>query len=447
MDNNMRIEPALQSVIEGVSASNGQEFFNKMVQLLAEVTQADICFIARVDPALTLSKTIAVCAHGQLAENMQYELADTPCENVLYNKDSVYPSGVCQTFPQDLLLQQLSIEGYIGASLFGSNGELLGIVVALYHQPIAEPSFTHTLFQIFTGRIGAEIERTETVQELEALNLQLEQRVKARTYELEQALQELQASQRHIIEQEKMASLGGMVAGVAHEINTPLGIAISGTSLIQDHVKKLQQGYKDDTLSEEDFEQILQRMDQAISMSLINLNSAARLIRSFKQVAVDQTNLVATMVDLASLLESVVMSIHAESKRYPVEISHQIPAELRFESYAGDLTQVFVNLLLNSLRHGFPNSRQGRIVIKALPKEDGMLQITVCDDGIGIPVENRTKVFEPFFTTNRAEGGSGLGLHIVYNIVTQKLGGRILLEEAETPTGCCLRLVIPMRRM
>ncbi len=437
----MLTDQLLGPIIEGVSNTYGEQFFNRITTLLGQASGADFCFIALADQTTMQATTIAAYAGGQLVDNFSYPLAHSPCEAVMCELDSVFPSKVAELFPEDILLAEMGIEGYIGASLKDADGLLLGIVVALFKQPVTDPGPIHTVFSLFSGRIAAEIARSDKAAELEQANEELEQRVALRTQELEATLTELQKSQQRLVEQQKFASLGNLVAGVAHEVNTPLGIGVTSTSLIRATLAELIASMASRTLTESSMQSALSELDQASSILEQNLDRAAKLVRSFKQVAVDNASLVRSQINLKILVKDLLSSLHPEIKKRDVEIQTEIPEALLFESCPGYLAQLLTNLLMNSLIHAYPDGRKGRILLSA-HREGERIMLCFSDDGIGVSEQHRTQIFEPFFTTKRGQGGSGLGLNIVYNIVTQKLGGQI---QQSTPDGggCCYQIEFP----
>ena len=438
----MLSDQMLGPIIEGVSNTSGTQFFNRITELLGHSVNADYCFIAIADTATMQATTLATYAGGKLIENFSYPLEHSPCEQVMCDRDSVYPTQVAELFPKDVLLTQMGIEGYIGASLKDSDNQLLGILVALFTQPIEEPDPIHTIFQLFSGRVAAEIARTQKADELELLNLQLEQRVKERTHELEQAMQELQLSQKRLIDQEKFASLGSLVAGVAHEVNTPLGVGITSASMIRATLEQLTAEVSNQSLTESAMNQALGELTQNTKILEQNLSRAARLVKNFKRVAVDNANLDRCRIDLNELVDAVLSSLHPETKKYPLQFEISIPPEICFESYPGDLTQLLTNLIINSLQHGLKTQQKGRISLDA-KQQDNHLTLRYEDNGGGIEPDHLDKIFDPFFTTRRGQGGSGLGLNIVYNIVTQKLNGEISHYRPEQG-GCGFSIRFPV---
>jgi|GEM_PF-3100561 len=278
----------------------------------------------------------------------------------------------------------------------------------------------------------------------------LEEEVTARTAELRstnQSLSEtlgrLERTQEQLIESEKMASLGGLVSGVAHEINTPLGVSLTAASHFQESARELQAAYERDELSEDRFERFLADAGQTAQIVLANLDRAADLIRSFKQVAVDQSTESARPIELKSYLETSVASLKPELKagRHRVEID--CPDDIVIETYPGLIAQILSNLVLNSARHGFGTDISGGEIRIDCAEDGDSVTVSYSDNGKGMAPDVLKNAFEPFFTTARKEGGSGLGLSIVYNLVTHKLQGKLTCES--TP-GQGVRFVISLPR-
>lgn len=270
--------------------------------------------------------------------------------------------------------------------------------------------------------------------ELRHLNEELEMRVKSRTLELENAnieltkiVVELKQTQAQLVESEKMAALGSLVAGVAHEINTPVGIGVTAASHLNDKVKAYQKMYENESLKRKDFEEMLLITSQSSSLVLSNLNRAIELISSFKQVAVDQSSGEQRNFNVEKYIHEILLSLHYKLKKKKHQIKVNCPLDLMLNSYPSAFYQIFTNLILNSITHGFDENENGTISIEIELKDD-RAYIVFSDDGKGIAEENLKRIFEPFYTTRRNIGGSGLGLHIVYNLVTQTLKGRIKCE-------------------
>jgi len=265
----------------------------------------------------------------------------------------------------------------------------------------------------------------------------LNEQILNRTEELEQTNEELEATlenlkmtQEHLVETKKMASLGSLVGGVAHEINTPVGIGITGITHFIEITKEITADYESDNMSAESFEQYLQSSTSLAQMVNKNLERTARLVKSFKQIAVDQEVEKRRDFDLIEYLNSVIHSLEGELKEKQIEINIQSSPVLILNSYPGVFAQVFTHLILNSFYHAFDKDEKGLIVIE-ISKNKEELEIIYKDNGKGISKENITEIFEPFFTTAREFGKTGLGLNVLYNILTNKLHGQIKCESKE----------------
>lgn len=245
----------------------------------------------------------------------------------------------------------------------------------------------------------------------------------ARIAELQ--FEELRHTQGILIQSEKLASLGGLVAGVAHEINTPIGIGLTAVTHFVEKLEKFRSLYASDKMSKKDLQKFLDVAGESGQLVYNNLMRAADLVQSFKQVAVDQTSEKPRAFNLAGTIHDILQSLRPKYKNSEVKILVDCPEEIELDSLPGPFSQVLTNLIINALIHGFRDNRAGNITIVAKSVGKNLVEISVADDGCGIPNENINKIFEPFFTTRRGSGGSGLGLHIVYTLVTARLGGSI----------------------
>lgn len=274
-------------------------------------------------------------------------------------------------------------------------------------------------------------------EELDKQNLQLQQEVTERqlaeaqlqekAQQLEQTLTSLQQAEDQLIQTEKMAALGRLVAGIAHEINTPIGIGVTATSLLVEKTDAFVLRFQGGLLKRSELEKFLSTAQQSSQMALKNLERAAELIQSFKRMAVDQSSESKRIFNVESYLEEILLQLSPKLKATQHAVVVHGDAALEINSFPGAFSQIVTNLVMNSLLHAYTPDDRGVIKLD-FQGSDRRFVFFYTDDGIGIPAENLSKIFEPFFTTKRGQGGSGLGLHIVYNLVTRKLGGTIRCE-------------------
>ncbi|MBF0127162.1 MAG: HAMP domain-containing histidine kinase [Magnetococcales bacterium] len=246
---------------------------------------------------------------------------------------------------------------------------------------------------------------------------------------LESAHQESREHQLQRVQAEKMASLGRLVAGVAHEINTPVGNAFTAATYLGEELKRVQQAFVDNRLRKSDLEGFFELLNETTRIFLANLSRTAELVRSFKLVAVDQTSDAWRTIPLHAYLADILISVRPKIRRTRHHIEYQCPESLIIHSHPGALSQIVVNLIDNALLHGFADRERGRISMQCF-QQGSQLHFHFQDDGRGMSEEVVKKIFEPFYTTRRGQGGSGLGLHIVYNQVVQTLGGQISCHSA-----------------
>lgn len=247
---------------------------------------------------------------------------------------------------------------------------------------------------------------------------------------IEIVFSELLTTRDQLVEREKMAALGGLIAGVAHEINTPIGTGITASSFLQDRSAEIQKSYRNSEMTAPDMEKYLQTVQESSELILNNLNRAAALVRSFKQIAVDQNIDEKRLFNGRSYIESLLLSLRPTYKRRAVKVSLECPENLMMFCNPGAISQIVANLIQNTLVHGYAESGGGPILIK-VEEQDDRRRIIYSDEGAGIDPANLRKIFEPFYTTKRGDaGGTGLGLHVVYNLVTRSLNGTILCNSA-----------------
>ncbi|NES67488.1 MAG: GAF domain-containing sensor histidine kinase, partial [Okeania sp. SIO2D1] len=334
------------------------------------------------------------------------------------------------TFSRDTYLIQNSPKSLICTPII-NQGQLIGLIY-LENNFTAE-AFTPNhieILRLLSAQAAISIENAQ-------LYNTLEQKVQQRTAELSQALEDLKATQKQLVESEKMAALGGLVAGVAHEINTPIGTSITVASTLADETQNFTKAIAQGKLKRSVLNNYLELAGESTQLMLSNLSRAGELIHSFKQIAADQSNLEHRYFNLKEYLKEIALSLAPQLKTsYTLNVEGD--ETIQIDSYPGALAQIVTNLVTNSLTHGYPSEAAGNFTL-GIRQESDKIQLEYSDDGCGIEEENLGKIFEPFFTTARSKGGTGLGLHIVYNLVTQKLQGTI---EVHSQVGLGTKFVI-----
>ncbi len=427
----------ITEIVEAVSNSYGDEFLSQITLALNKAIAADYTFIARLDAQAHRCKTEVLVAKGKIVDNFDYSLENTPCANVADDSVCFYAKDICKYFPKDQLLVDMNIQAYLGTPLLDSKQQVIGIIVALFETEHKKQEETSALFQLFSGRIAAEFERIDYEQSLE-------EKIAVRTSELSETVRQLQTTQKQLVESEKMSALGNLVAGVAHEVNTPLGIAITTHSIMADELKKLEDKLDSKSLSMKDMESFRHTANSAISMQGDNLVRAKNLMENFKKTAADQHQLEIETLDISQYYQQVISTLRSILKPQKVNLEIECQDKIILATYPGVHAQILTNLISNSVKHGFSNNNNDgtydvnqenkiTIIIKQLPS--GEVKVSYCDNGRGLSKNAEQHVFEPFFTTARKQGGIGLGMSIVFNLINQKLNGSIELKNANT--GAC----------
>ena len=301
-------------------------------------------------------------------------------------------------------------------------------------------------------KIQQQIEKFEMAEEeITELNQNLEQKVVTRTQalrdsnqELLDALEQVHQYQSQVIQSEKMASLGQMVAGVAHEVNTPIGLGVTASTMLSDRIDEIQTELDNKSLSAKKLNRFLLESKENTQIIYRNLSRAADLVSSFKQVAVDQTADNTRMVKLESFVNEVILSLHPTLKKYQHKLVVKCDPELEVRTKPGPINQVLINMVMNSLLHAFESEQDGEISIE-IWCNNNICHIVYHDNGKGIEEKIKQRIFDPFVTTKRGEGGSGLGLHLVYNLITQALGGNITVE-SELGQGATFNINFPVNQ-
>jgi two-component system NtrC family sensor kinase len=314
-------------------------------------------------------------------------------------------------------------EQWMGCPLLDQHQRVLGaIVIQSYDVLHRYTTEDEALFGVIANHVSVALQGLQSVD-------RLERAVHERTEMLARQNAALREAQSELVRQEKLASLGRLVAGVAHEINTPLGICVTATSHLVEELKLTRAELAAGEMTADSLESFLDIVDQSLRIMTTNTQRAAALVRSFKQVAVDQSSDAIRSFNLRTYLNEVLLSLQPKLKGRPIKVEVDCPPDIVLDSFPGAVSQILTNMVMNSLVHGFEHDQPGTIRIHATCA-DGVMHVAYADDGAGMDADTLGKLFDPFFTTRRGTGGSGLGAHILYNLVTGPLGGTIRAESA-----------------
>jgi len=270
-------------------------------------------------------------------------------------------------------------------------------------------------------------------------NIQLQQEITERR----QFEKELLQTRTKLVQSEKMASLGRLVAGFAHELNTPLGVVVGTASALQREVEKINQMMEQDEVDVDNLLSTLENIDKCSNLTLSNVKRAANLVSSFKRTAVDQTSDEVREFQIQEVIQDIVRTLHNQFKQTNIKIQINCPTDLKVVSIPGALEQILTNLLMNSFIHGFNEGTNAGAINIAVQFDGNNLHLEYSDTGKGISKENLEKILEPFFTTHRAHGSSGLGMYICYNLVTSQLNGTMACEST-LGEGVCFKIEFPI---
>ncbi|HTD28249.1 MAG TPA: ATP-binding protein, partial [Xanthomonadaceae bacterium] len=330
---------------------------------------------------------------------------------------------------------------WLGVPLWVGDETIGLIVVQSYDPAVVYGPADQELLSFVASQIANSLHRRRSAETLQQAYALLERRVQERTRDLTDTLNQLRVTQVELVRQEKLASLGGLVAGIAHEINTPLGICVTATSHVQGELRRWRGWNEAGTFDANRIAAMLDELDIAVRVLDSNTRRGADLVRSFKQVAVDQSSGQRRIFDLAEYLDEILLSLKPKLKHAPCSVHVDCLPGIRMDSFPGALSQVVTNLVMNALLHAFDGRSDGSIWIQGkLDGEDVVL--TVSDDGAGMASADLKQIFDPFFTTKRGSGGTGLGAHIVFNQITSVLGGTIQVT-SEPGAGLQARMRLP----
>jgi PAS domain S-box-containing protein len=333
-------------------------------------------------------------------------------------------------------------------SIMSTGEPVTGIEVAGQRADQAEErwwvTYWHPLRNAAGDIVGINVaaeEVTERKRAVAALQAQ-ERELRSARDAAQAALRHLQATQESLIESEKLAALGRLVAGVAHEVNSPVGTSLTIASSLESKTVQFAAQVAQGNLKRSSLNNFLEVSRKASAQLVANLNHAAELVQSFKQVAVDRSSSNRRMFDLSDITAQVIKSLRAGLRDRGLTVRFDCPPDLTMNGYPGPYGQMLSNLLLNSMTHGFPDGRGGTIDVEVQASGSEEVEIRFSDDGCGMNADVRHKAFDPFFTTRRDQGCTGLGLHIVHTIVTNCLGGQVSLD-SEPDEGTKIRIILP----
>lgn len=299
-------------------------------------------------------------------------------------------------------------------------------------------AFLETIFPLFDDQ-GTPIGLGGFAADITARR-KLEVALSERARELEQALADLRATQAELVQQQKMAALGNLVAGVSHEVSSPLGVAMTASTVFDETLTELESAFNERRLTRTSMTAAVERLRKATTLTVRNLERAAKLVQSFKQVAADRSQFVLRQALLADWLEEVVTSLSPVTRKQGLCIETHVDAPTLIAFAASELQQIVTNLVVNASVHAFgeggdpgesvEGAHPDRWIRVALTASEAGLEVEVADNGVGMTPEVAARVYDPFFTTRRGRGGTGLGLHITFTLVTETFGGRLALETA-----------------
>jgi signal transduction histidine kinase len=436
-------EQAMNLLRGRIDAQVGGDYFAALAKGLARVLDVDHVMIGRFlgEPPSRLD-TLALSKRDGGNDHLCFDISGAPSGIVLKAGRLDVEDDLHSRYPADLDLAERKSRSYAGRRLDARDGRPLGVLAVLDSKPRRQDDESVALIDLFQARAAAELERVIAQESLQHLADTLENRVAERTEELEAANASLSEAMSQLVQREKMASLGNLVAGIAHELNTPIGNALTVSTALSELQTELSEALDAGALKRSMLERHIRENSDAARLIERNLQRAAELITHFKQVAVDQTSMRRRDFHLDELVRDVLSTVSPLLKRTPHRVDVDISPGLALESYPGPLEQVLTNLIENSLIHGFQEGSTGRILISATQIED-RVQLNYSDDGIGIPALLQHRVFDPFYTSKLGQGGSGLGLYLVYTLVHGPLAGTIQLDDSPGQ-GARFTMVFPL---
>jgi len=420
-----------------VTASNGPDALDKIAEQRPHLVILDLMM-----PKMSGFRVCQILRHEMRLRNLPVILLTA--KSNIYDKVYGLNIGANDYVIKPFYLDELLTRIHVLLNIASLQRELLATNESLRAEIIERTQAEEALqTEVAEHRKTAE-ELWEVNEKLAHLNNELEHKVEERTLELQASVDSLKATQQHLVQSEKMAALGGLVAGIAHEMNTPIGVCITASSLLQEKTEDLQSWLQTSQLTRTMLNNYLELAANSSAMLVRNLQQTATLIQNFKQAAVEKDELVGRVFELKEQVEHSLLPLYYdELHNSPHRVCVSGDEAVVMESFPGAITQVVTSLVMNSLIHAFPEGHAGEIRLDISSQDDQALLI-YSDNGHGIPATHQQHIFDPFFTTTRSTGGTGLGLHIVYNLVTHKLKGTITCQSKEG-TGTTFIITLPLK--
>ncbi|WP_332856199.1 GAF domain-containing sensor histidine kinase [Duganella sp. S19_KUP01_CR8] len=413
------------------TATGGSRLNMRLHQIISELVPAQNFLMALYHPdTKEISIPYFVDEKDQQAPVKRFDYGVGMSSYVLQRKQAMLLDragfkALVASGEMDHPLGNTDIASWMGAPMLLGDVAYGVIIVQSYDDSVTYTQADLDILAFMASHVAVAIARMQADREIRRAKDALEEQNAA----LENALTSLKDAQGELVRQEKLASLGRLVAGVAHEINTPLGICVTATSHLVEELKLTREDMAAGTLDEDGLNQFFDIISQSLRIMTTNTQRAAALVRSFKQVAVDQSSDDIRSFNLRKYLDEVLLSLQPKLKGKPIAVEIDCDEHINMASFPGAVSQIVTNMVVNSLVHGFEEGQSGKIKISG--KVDGdFVDFDYSDDGAGMDNSTLAQLFDPFFTTKRGSGGSGLGAHILYNLVTGALGGTIKVVSA-----------------
>ncbi len=401
------LEKMMAIVIENAGAERGFLLLPKGEQWFIEAEGAVDKQEVTVLCSMPIDKYLPAAIISYVSRTKENVRLDNASQEGIYTENSYIQNH--QT--QSVLCFPIVYQQQLRAILYFENNLITG-------------AFTPQRLKVLTmlsSQIAISLENSQVMANLDG-------KVKERTVQLNTKVEELTQTRHELIQSEKMASLGRLVAGFAHELNTPLGVAIGSASMLQRKAKQVNKLIEQEEVDVDELLAALESIDKGSDLTLSNLERAANLVTSFKRTAVDQTSDELQSFHVHRVVNDIITTLNSKFKKTEIAIQVNCPDNIRIKSLPGALEQLLTNLLMNSYTHGFNEGKDTGIIQLNVQLNEQQLHLEYSDNGKGIAFENLAKIFEPFFTTYRNHGGSGLGMYICYNIVTTQLHGTLTCE-------------------